>query len=67
MQGQELWGGETRKAIAVLACSAVGIASLLLWLAFTWSLALTGEPSARAASVAITSFAFMFDDVPEPV
>ena len=35
--------------------------------ALTWSLGCTGEPSRSVASAASTSFAFMFDDVPEPV
>ena len=35
--------------------------------AFTWSFGWTGEPSRSVASEAITSFMFMFDDVPEPV
>ena len=34
---------------------------------FTWSLGCTSCPSASVASDAITSLAFMFDDVPEPV
>ena len=33
----------------------------------TWSFACTGRPSVRVARVAITSFAFMLLDVPEPV
>jgi hypothetical protein len=35
--------------------------------AFTWSLGCTGRPSARLARVAMTSLAFMLDDVPDPV
>ena len=35
--------------------------------ALTWSFGCTGRPSRRAASVAMTSLAFMFDEVPEPV
>lgn len=35
--------------------------------ALTWSFGCTSRPSARVASVAMTSFAFMLDDVPEPV
>src|SRR5665648_861021 len=35
--------------------------------AFTWSLGCTSRPRRRVARVAITSFAFMFDDVPDPV
>ena len=45
----------------------VGNTSLLDWLALTWSLGCTSRPSAREARVAITSLAFMFDEVPEPV
>ena len=45
---------------------AVGKTSLLDWLALTWSLGCTSTPAARA-SEAITSFAFMFEDVPDPV
>ena len=41
---------------AVLTCSAVGITSLLLWLALTWSFALTGDPSARPASAVSACF-----------
>ena len=33
----------------------------------TWSFGLTVLPSARVARVAMTSFAFMFELVPEPV
>ena len=35
--------------------------------AFTWSFGCTSRPRRRVASVAITSFAFMLLDVPEPV
>jgi hypothetical protein len=35
--------------------------------ALTWSFGWTGAPSMRVASVASTSFMFMFEDVPEPV
>ena len=35
--------------------------------AFTWSFGCTGAPSRSEASDAMTSFMFMFDDVPEPV
>jgi hypothetical protein len=35
--------------------------------AFTSSFGWTSRPSARVASVAMTSLAFMFDEVPEPV
>ncbi len=35
--------------------------------ALTWSFGCTSRPSERVASVARTSFVFMFDDVPEPV
>ncbi len=45
---------------------AVGKVSLLDWLALTWSLGCTSVP-ARAASEAITSLAFMLDEVPDPV
>ena len=51
-------------------CSALGITSFDDWLAFTWSFGCTSRPSAaraRRASSAITSFAFMFVEVPEPV
>jgi len=44
-----------------------GITSLLLWHMFTWSFACTGLPSAFDASFEMTSFAFMFELVPEPV
>ncbi len=44
-----------------------GITSLLDWDALTWSLGWTGCPNCSAASVAMTSLAFMFDEVPEPV
>jgi hypothetical protein len=44
-----------------------GIESLLLWLMLTWSFACTGKPDACVASRAMTSFAFMFELVPEPV
>ena len=45
----------------------VGKVSLLDWLALTWSLGCTSVPDADVASEAMTSFMFMFDDVPEPV
>ena len=45
---------------------AVGKVSLLDWLALTWSLGCTSVP-VRPARVAITSLAFMFELVPEPV
>jgi hypothetical protein len=35
--------------------------------AFTWSLGCTSRPSRSVANVAMTSFAFMLLDVPEPV
>ena len=54
-------------ASAAATCSVVGMVSLLLWPAFTWSLGFTGWPSARLASVATTSLAFMLVLVPEPV
>ena len=46
---------------------AVGITSLEDWAAFTWSLGCTFEPMSSEARWAMTSFAFMFVDVPEPV
>jgi hypothetical protein len=46
---------------------ALGKTSLLDWEAFTSSLGWTGLPSSVVASEAITSLAFIFDDVPEPV
>ena len=47
----------------------MGNTSLELWEALTWSLGCTepGSPSRSDASEAITSLAFMFDEVPEPV
>src|SRR5262245_1171736 len=48
-------------------CSAVGITSLLDWPKFTWSLGWTGSPLAFEASRAMTSFAFMLEEVPLPV
>ena len=51
----------------------VGIVSFDDWLMLTWSLWWTGSllpsvpPSSRQARLAITSLAFMFDWVPEPV
>jgi hypothetical protein len=54
-------------AIAAASCIAVGIASFDDWPALTWSLGWTGAPSRALARWAITSFAFMFVDVPEPV
>ncbi len=44
-----------------------GKTSLEDWLALTWSFGWTGRPSRSPASVAITSLAFMLDEVPEPV
>ncbi len=44
-----------------------GNTSLDDWLAFTWSFGWTGRPSRSPARVAITSLAFMLDEVPEPV
>ncbi len=60
--------GSRSSATAVAAATwiAVGKVSLLDWLAFTWSLGCTSVP-ARAASEAITSLAFMFELVPDPV
>ena len=45
----------------------VGITSLLLWPRLTWSLGCTARFDAALATCAITSLAFMLDDVPEPV
>ncbi len=44
-----------------------GNTSLEDWDALTWSLGCTGRPSSPAARVAMTSLAFMLDEVPEPV
>ncbi len=44
-----------------------GKTSLDDWEALTWSLGWTGRPRRSVASVASTSFMFMFDEVPEPV
>src|SRR5215208_4909326 len=44
-------------------CTALGKTSLEDWPMFTWSFGCAPSP----ASVAMTSFAFMFDEVPEPV
>ncbi len=48
-------------------CTEVGNTSFEDCDAFTWSLGWTGEPRLRVASVASTSFMFMFDEVPLPV
>ena len=48
-------------------CTDVGNTSFDDCEALTWSFGCTGEPSFSVASVASTSFMFMFDDVPEPV
>lgn len=48
-------------------CTEVGNTSFDDCEAFTWSFGCTAEPSARVASVARTSFMFMFEDVPDPV
>ena len=48
-------------------CTEVGKTSLEDCEALTWSLGCTGDPSARDASVASTSFMFMFEEVPLPV
>ena len=54
-------------------CMAVGKVSLDDWLRFTWSFGWTGSfepispPRISMARFAITSLAFMFDCVPEPV
>ena len=45
----------------------VGNTSLLLCEALTWSFGCTSIPEARVARVAITSLAFMFELVPDPV
>jgi hypothetical protein len=45
----------------------VGNTSLLLCEALTWSFGCTDTPEPRVASVAITSLAFMFELVPDPV
>ena len=45
----------------------MGITSLLDCPIFTWSFGCTLAPSFAEAKVAITSFAFMFVEVPEPV
>ncbi len=48
-------------------CTEVGNTSFDDCEAFTWSLGCTVDPRMRLASVARTSFMFMFDEVPEPV
>ena len=48
-------------------CTDVGNTSFDDCEQLTWSLGWTGLPSAREASVASTSFMFMFELVPEPV
>ena len=48
-------------------CTEVGNTSFDDCDAFTWSFGCTAEPRMRVASVARTSFMFMFDDVPDPV
>lgn len=48
-------------------CTEVGNTSFDDCEALTWSLGCTVEPRMRVASVASTSFMFMFDEVPEPV
>ncbi len=45
----------------------VGNTSLEDCEALTWSFGCTGRPRRSSASVAMTSLAFMFEDVPEPV
>ena len=57
----------TPSVLAAAMCTADGNTSLDDWDALTWSLGCTGRPSLRVASVAMTSLAFMFVDVPEPV
>ena len=54
-------------AIAAASCIAVGMTSFEDWPALTWSLGWTAEPRLALASLAITSLAFVFVDVPEPV
>ena len=48
-------------------CTEVGNTSFDDCEALTWSLAWTAAPSLRVASVASTSFMFMFEEVPLPV
>ena len=61
-------GTRSRTTPAVAAtCTEVGKTSLLDCEALTWSLGCTSAPSERVANVAITSLAFMFELVPEPV
>ena len=60
--GHQVVGDRDRRGTWI----AVGKVSLLDWLALTWSLGCTSTP-ARVARVAITSFMFMLELVPEPV
>ena len=48
-------------------CTEVGKTSFDDCDALTWSFGCTGRPRRADASVASTSFMFMFDEVPEPV
>jgi hypothetical protein len=48
-------------------CTEVGKTSFDDCDALTWSFGCTGAPSFCVASVASTSFMFMFDEVPDPV
>ena len=54
-------------------CMAVGKVSFEDWPRFTWSLGCTGDlvpmvpPASSMARLEMTSLAFMFDWVPEPV
>ncbi len=54
-------------ATAAASWSAVGMLSFEDWPALTWSFWWTLEPSLSDARWAMTSFAFMFVEVPEPV
>ncbi len=67
--------GHSRWVVSITAamCIAVGKVSLEDWLTLTWSFGWTGvlepisPPRISIARLAITSLAFMFDCVPEPV
>ena len=54
-------------AVTAARWTADGKTSFDDWEALTWSLGWTGRPRRSAARPAITSLAFMFDDVPDPV
>ena len=60
-------GSARRGCSAAAIWTAEGNTSLDDWDALTWSFGCTGRPSLRVASVAMTSFAFMLVEVPEPV